>query len=123
MFYGLRTTIHRLGNLDRAKEWYVMVLDIRLYFDEPFYLGFDLGGFELGLQPDKPGALRVSTGVIAHWGVDNADATFGRLLELGATEHSGDQDVGDGLRVATVLGPYGNVLGIIENLHFSLEYS
>jgi hypothetical protein len=46
-----------------------------------------------------------------------------RLLELGATEHSGVQDVGDGIRVATVLDPYGNVLGVIENPHFSLEHA
>jgi predicted enzyme related to lactoylglutathione lyase len=121
MFHGLRTAIYHVGDLDRAKEWYGAMLDIRPYFDEPFYVGFDVGGFELGLQPDEPGALRASTGVIAYWGVDDADAVFGRLLELGATGHSGVQDVGDGIRVATVLDPYGNMLGVIEDPHFSLE--
>jgi predicted enzyme related to lactoylglutathione lyase len=52
--------------------------------------------------------------------VDDADAAFGRLLELGATQHSGVQNVGEGIRVATALDPYGNALGIIENPHFSL---
>ena len=61
--------------------------------------------------------------MVAYWGVDDADAAFGRLLELGATEHNGVQDVGDGVRVATVLDPYGNVLGVIENPHFSLEHA
>jgi predicted enzyme related to lactoylglutathione lyase len=121
MFNGLRTVIYHVGDLDRAKEWYGVVLGIRPYFDEPFYVGFDVGGFELGLQPDEPGAPRASTGVVAYWGVDDADAAFGRLLELGATGHSGVQDVGDGIRVATVLDPYGNMLGVIENPHFSLE--
>jgi predicted enzyme related to lactoylglutathione lyase len=121
MFQGLRTVIYHVGDLDRAKEWYGVVLGIRPYFDEPFYVGFDVGGFELGLQPDEPGAPRASTGVVAYWGVDDADAVFGRLLELGATGHSGVQDVGDGIRVATVLDPYGNMLGVIENPHFSLE--
>ena len=120
MFHGLRTVIYHVGDLDRAKEWYSAVLGIRPYFDEPFYVGFDVGGFELGLQPDEPGAPRASTGVVAYWGVDDADAAFGRLLELGATGHSGVQDVGDGIRLATVLDPYGNVLGVIENPHFSL---
>ena len=122
MFRGLRTAIYNVGDIDRAKEWYGVVLGIRPYFDEPFYVGFDVGGFELGLQPDDPGALRASTGVVAYWGVDDADAAFGRLLELGATGHSGVQNVGDGIRVATVLDPYGNVLGVIENPHFSLEH-
>jgi predicted enzyme related to lactoylglutathione lyase len=121
MFHGLRTVIYHVGDLDRAKEWYGVVLGIRPYFDEPFYVGFDVGGFELGLQPDEPGAPRASTGVVAYWGVDDANAAFGRLLELGATGHSGVQDVGDGIRVATVLDPYGNMLGVIENPHFSLE--
>jgi predicted enzyme related to lactoylglutathione lyase len=121
MFHGLRTIIYHVGDLDRAKEWYGVVLGIRPYFDEPFYVGFDVGGFELGLQPDEPGAPRASTGVVAYWGVDDADAAFGRLLELGATGHSGVQDVGEGIRVATVLDPYGNMLGVIENPHFSLE--
>ncbi len=133
MFRGLRTAIYHVGDIDRAKEWYGAVLGIRPYFDEPFYVGFDVGGFdvggfdvggfELGLQPDEPGAPRASTGVVAYWGVDDADAAFGRLLELGATGHSGVQDVGGGIRVATVLDPYGNVLGVIENPHFSLAHA
>jgi hypothetical protein len=67
MFHGLRTVIYHVGDLDRAKEWYGVVLGIRPYFDEPFYVGFDVGGFELGLQPDEPGAPRASTGVVAYW--------------------------------------------------------
>jgi predicted enzyme related to lactoylglutathione lyase len=123
MFRGLRTAIYHVGDLDRAKEWYGVVLGIQPCFDESFYVGFDVGGFELGLQPDEPGAPRASTGVVAYWGVDDADAAFGRLLELGATGHSGVQGVGHGIRVATVLDPYGNVLGVIENPHFSLEHA
>ena len=121
MFYGLRTAIYHVRDLDRAKEWYGTVLGIRPYFDEPFYVGFDVGGFELGLQPDEPGASRASTGVIAYWGVDDAEAAFDRLLELGAIEHGGVQGVGDDIRVASVFDPYGNVFGVIENPHFSLE--
>ncbi len=70
---------HRVGNLDRAKEWYGLVLGIRPYFDEPFYVGFNVGGFELGLQPDGPNVPCASTGVIAYWGVDDANAAVGRL--------------------------------------------
>ena len=121
MFYGLRTAIYHVRDLDRAKEWYGTVLGIRPYFDEPCYVGFDVGGFELGLQPDEPGASRASTGVVAYWGVDDAEAAFDRLLELGAIEHGGVQDVGDDIRVASVFDPYGNVFGVIENPHFSLE--
>ena len=74
MFHGLRTAIYYVGNLDRAKEWYGLVLGIRPYFDEPFYVSFNVGGFELGLQPDGPNVPCASTGVIAYWGVDDANA-------------------------------------------------
>jgi predicted enzyme related to lactoylglutathione lyase len=53
-----------------------------------------------------------------YWGVENAEQTLSRLIALGATEHSAVQDVGEGIRVASVLDPFGNVLGIIENPHF-----
>jgi predicted enzyme related to lactoylglutathione lyase len=118
---GLRTVIYKVGDLERAKGWYGEVLGKEPYFDEPFYVGFDVGGFELGLQPDEGGAPRSATGVVAYWGVDDAEVALARLLELGATGRGGVQDVGEGIRVATVLDPSGNVFGIIENPHFSLE--
>ena len=121
MFQGLRTVIYHVEDLDRAKEWYGSVLGIQPYFDEPFYVGFDVGGFELGLQPEDPGVSRASTGVVAYWGVDDADAALERLLEFGASERGGVQDVGDDIRLASVFDPFENVLGVIENPHFSLE--
>ena len=121
MLQGLRTVVYPVGDLHRAKKWYISVLGFEPYFDEPFYVGFDVGGFELGLQPDNADAPRDGTGGVAYWGVADADNALGRLLELGATEHSGVRDVGGGIRLATVLDPYGNVLGVIENPHFSIS--
>ncbi len=121
MILGLRTAIYRVGDLDGAKEWYGAVLGKQPYFEEPFYAGFDVGGFELGLQPREPGDPDPvgGEGVVAYWGVQDADDAYARLLELGATERGGVQDMGDGIRVATVLDPFGNVFGVIENPHFS----
>ncbi len=121
MLQGLRTVIYYVGDLARAKEWYSDVLGNRPYFDEPFYVGFDVRGFELGLHPDESNASHAGTGVIAYWGVEDAEAALERLLELGATGRGGVQDVGEGIRVATVLDPDGNVFGVIENPHFSPE--
>ena len=120
MLNGLRTAIYHARDLEAAKGWYADVLGIRPYFDEPFYVGFDVGGFELGLQPDGSTSRR-NTGVIAYWGVDDAEAALARLLELGARGHGGVQDVGGGIRVATVLDQFGSVFGVNENPHFSLE--
>ena len=121
MLLGLRTAIYSTPDLAEGKRWYTKVLGLAPYFDQPFYVGFDVGGFELGLQPDEDGAPRSSTGVVVYWGVDDAEAALARLLELGARGRSGVQDVGEGILLASVLDPFGNVFGIIENPHFSLE--
>ncbi len=121
MFLGLRTVVYRVSNLKEAKSWYSRVLGIEPYFDQPFYVGFNVGGFELGLQPSESGGESKPGGVAAYWGVENIEASFKRLLDLGATKHGDVQDVGGGIRVATVTDPFGNIFGIIENPHFKIE--
>jgi predicted enzyme related to lactoylglutathione lyase len=59
--------------------------------------------------------------VVVYWGVSDTDAALKHLLSLGATERTSVQDVGEGIRVATVLDPFGNVFGLIENPHFKPE--
>ena len=60
-------------------------------------------------------------GAVAYWGVEDAVAACQRILELGATVHEALQDVGQGIKVATVKDPFGNVFGIIENPNFKLQ--
>ncbi len=116
-FLGLRTVIYHAPELAAAKRWYSEVLGIAPYFDQPFYVGFNVGGYELGLDPDAEGG---SAGAVAYWGVAQARESYQRLLTLGAQERTAPQDVGEGICVATVLDPFGNVFGIIENPHFTL---
>lgn len=117
-FLGLRTVIYHAPDLEKAKGWYAQALGIEPYFDQPFYVGFNVGGYELGLDPDASSTPGGNAGSVAYWGVGNADEAFKRLISLGATERSAVQEVGDGIKVATVLDPFGNILGIIENPHF-----
>ena len=119
-FHGLRTVIYHVADLDKAKAWYSSVLDMKPYFDQPFYVGFNVGGYELGLDPDSASTSAGGQGGTAYWGVSDAKAAWQRLLSLGAVARTDVQDVGEGIRVATVLDPFGNVLGVIENPHFSL---
>jgi predicted enzyme related to lactoylglutathione lyase len=115
MILGLRTVIYPVGDLNAARHWYTEVLGRAPYFDQPFYVGFNVGGFELGLIPDgQPGA----SGSQALWGVNDAQATFDRLLTLGAKPLEPVTSVGEGIRVAAVADPFGNRFGIIENPHF-----
>ena len=119
MFQGLRTVIYHVDDLERAKEWYAKALGVKPYFDQPFYVGFNIGGFELGLDPDMTGVTRGSN-AIAYWGVSDAAASYERLLDLGATKHREVQDVGSNIKVATVTDPFGNIFGIIENPYFKI---
>ena len=115
MILGLRTAIYPAPDLERARTWYEQVLGTKPYFDEPFYIGFAVGGFELGLIPDgEPG----SAGPQPLWGVADAAAAYERLLALGASTLQPLTEVGGGIKVAAVLDPFGNRFGIIENPHF-----
>lgn len=117
---GLRTVVYHVPDIGRAKAWYSSVLGIEPYFDQPFYVGFNVGGYELGLDPDPEAGSPGAGGTGAYWGVADASAAHARLLELGGKEHGGVRDVGEGIRVAEVEDPFGNLFGIIENPHFSL---
>lgn len=120
-FLGLRTAKYTAPDIPKAKAWYADVLGVQPYFDQPFYVGFNVGGFELGITPDtSAGAKRAEAGV-AYWGVSNADSAYARLLKMGATEHEKIQDVGEGIRIGSVWDPFGNVLGVIENPHFTIQ--
>jgi predicted enzyme related to lactoylglutathione lyase len=115
MIQGLRTVIYPVSDMERGKAWYTQVLGCKPYFDEPFYAGFSVGGFELGLIPDgAPGP----DGALAYWGVADAAAELQRLRALQAEVHQELAEVGGGIRVAAVKDPFGNLLGIIENPHF-----
>ena len=110
MFLGLRSVIYPAPDLDAAKAWWTEALGIEPYFDENFYVGFDVGGYELGLHP----AAEVTE---AFWGVEDIDAVYAALLEAGAKPITPVMDVGGDIRVATLREPGGGVLGIIRNPH------
>jgi predicted enzyme related to lactoylglutathione lyase len=118
MILGLRTTIYPVADLAAGKHWYSQVLGQSPYFDEPFYVGFNVGGFELGLIPDGIPGIH---GAQALWGVDDATLAMRKLLELGAQELEPVTEVGGGILVAAVQDPFGNRFGIIQNPHFDVS--
>ncbi|QJX00091.1 VOC family protein [Frigoriglobus tundricola] len=117
MILGLRTCIFRVrpDQLDAAKAWYTQVVGGPPYFDQPFYVGFQVGGFELGLHPEgEPGP----GGTLVLWGTADIAAEVTRFVGLGATVVGAVQDVGEGILAATVADPFGNQVGLIQNPHF-----
>jgi catechol 2,3-dioxygenase-like lactoylglutathione lyase family enzyme len=117
MFLGLRTVIYPAPDLAERKAWFAKLLGVEPYFDEPFYVGFNVAGYELGLDPQAEAA----DGPITYWGVTDADLGIRHLTEAGASVRGEVAEVGGGIRVATVRLPGdGAILGIIENPHFQL---
>jgi predicted enzyme related to lactoylglutathione lyase len=111
---GLRTVIYPAPDLEAAKAWWAQVLSSEPYFDEPFYVGFDVGGYELGLLPDADPA----DGALVYWAVDDVPAAVAEALAFGAVEHTPAAEVGEGIVTATVRSPTGSILGLIYNPHF-----
>jgi predicted enzyme related to lactoylglutathione lyase len=118
MILGLRTVIYHVPDLERAKAWYSAAFGIQPYFDEAFYVGFNIGGYELGLDPSTEGIPPGPGGTVAYWGVRDIEAAVRHFTQDGARLEAAVQDVGGDIRVATVADPFGNLVGLIENPHF-----
>ncbi len=111
MFLGLRSLIHPAPDLAASRAFFVALLGIEPYFDEPFYVGFDVGGFELGLWP----AGDPASGPATYWGVDDLDAALAHAQSVGATAIGEISEVGQGIRMVDLLAPTGEAFGLIEN--------
>lgn len=120
-FLGLRTTIYKVGNITEAKVWYSQAFGIEPYFDELFYVGFNIGGYELGLQPEKEPNTNKKESVVTYWGVDDITETYDKLIKLGAIENEKPYNVGGEIMTATVKDPFGNIIGLIYNPEFKLK--
>ena len=113
MFKKLRTVIYHVGDIEKAKQWYIDITGAQPYFDEPFYVGFDINGCELGLDPDLNN-IEEGNMAIAYWKVDDIEASVQKLKLNGATIISNVTGVGEGIKVAVAKDPFGNAVGLIE---------
>jgi len=118
---GLRTTIYKVGNLAEAKAWYAKAFKTAPYFDEPFYVGFDIGGYELGLLPEEGPPADKGESVLTYWGVDDIEGVFQSFLDAGAEEHERPNSVGEPIMVASVKDPWENIIGMIFNPLFKVK--
>ncbi|UYQ93641.1 VOC family protein [Chitinophaga horti] len=121
-FLGLRTVIYRVADMNKAKEWYSKAFNTAPYFDEPFYIGFNIAGYELGLQPAPADVETLSQGgVETYWGVEDINTAYNELINHGATPYDPPRNVGGDIEVALVKDPWGNILGIIYNPGFQVK--
>lgn len=118
MYLGLRTIIYPAPDLAASVAEFQAVLGIDPYFTEAFYTAFDVGGFELGLDPNAP----VDRGPVTYWGVPDADAAVAELVAVGAEVVDAVVEPGDGIRIGCVRLPATNVIfGVIENPVFDAK--
>ena len=128
MLRGLTTVRLHTSDLAAAKRWYTELLGIEPYFDQAEYVEFRLGDYqhELGLLDsryvrDLGGQDRSASGpagAVVYWHVDDVPATLDRLLSMGAKQHEAPRDFGQGFIGASVIDPFGNILGIMYNPHY-----
>ncbi|WDF70059.1 VOC family protein [Sphingobacterium oryzagri] len=117
---GLRTVIYLVSDLEAATSWYSEAFTTVPYFKEPFYVGFEIAGYELGLQPSETSTDNKQESVVAFWGVQNISEEYQRFIDLGAKPYEEPEEVGGGIFVAKVTDPWGNLIGLIFNPHFEL---
>jgi predicted enzyme related to lactoylglutathione lyase len=131
MFRGFATISFYADDLAAARDWYTELLGVKAYYAyppapaAPAYVEFRIGddGDELGFIARRyapGGAGNAPGGAVMHWHVDDLEATVEKLLAMGATEyqpitHHGD---GSGFITASVVDPFGNVLGVMHNPHY-----
>ena len=116
-FLGLRTLIYPSDNLAADSKWWSNVLGYGPYFNEPFYVGFEVAGYELGLDPNA----NMAVGPRTYFGVENVQQAVDHFTKLGCSIHEPVTDTGGGVVVATVKKPNGQLLGLIDNPHFKKD--
>lgn len=123
MFRGLTTVSFHAEDHTAAKAWYSELFGTEPYFDVPGYFEFRLGDHqhELGVVDAAhapPAATAGPGGAVVFWHVDDLDDTFARLIELGAVEYEPITVRGEGFVTASVVDPFGNIVGVMTNQHF-----
>ncbi|SDF37033.1 hypothetical protein SAMN05216553_101306 [Lentzea fradiae] len=128
MLRGMSTVSYFADDVAEARAWYASFLGVDAYFERsgpdgrPAYVEFRIGDYqaELGIV-DRAYEVTPSAGPagqIVYWAVDDLDATLARLAELGARVHDEPRVRGEGFVTASVVDPFGNVLGVMTNTHY-----
>jgi catechol 2,3-dioxygenase-like lactoylglutathione lyase family enzyme len=140
MLRGFTQVRFHTTDLTAAKRWYTELLDIEPHIDQPEHADFRVGDYQhelilldsryardmsrLDSTSTAPAGRRTvgpvtqPAGAVVYWHVDDVPATVARLLSMGAKPHEAPRDFGEGLIGASVVDPFGNILGIMYSPHF-----
>ncbi|MGH8751990.1 MAG: VOC family protein [Burkholderiales bacterium] len=107
MSQGIKTVIYPVKDIARAKTLYRTLLEQEPYADQPYYVGFRVGGQEIGLDPNGH-----KDGMTAYYHVDDIKESLQSLVECGAQVQQQIKNVGGGRLIATVKDADGNIIGL-----------
>lgn len=110
---GIKTVLHPVSDLAKAKEVYAALLGVQPTADSDYYVGFEAEGQHIGLVPN--GGPQKMTSPIAYWHVADIEAKLAEVTAAGATVKETPHDVGGGRLVATFTDLDGNVLGLVQD--------
>src|ERR1700760_33020 len=110
---GIKTVLHPVTDVDKAKAVYTALLGVAPSADAPYYVGYDLAGQHIGLVPN--GREQGMTGPTEYPQIGDIEAKLAELTAAGAVVKDAPRDVGNGRLVAAVSDPEGNVLGVLQD--------
>ncbi|MCA1728718.1 MAG: glyoxalase [Actinobacteria bacterium] len=113
MTKGIKAVIYPVRDLAKAKTLYGKLLDVEPDMDEPYYVNFNVGGQDVGLDPN--GHVQGMTGPVGYWHVGDIERSVNALLDAGAEVHQEVRDVGGGKLIASVKDADGNVIGLLQS--------
>jgi predicted enzyme related to lactoylglutathione lyase len=113
MFKKLRTVIYRVNDIKSAKDWYKNATGTDPYFDEPFYVGFDINDSEQRFDPVNKN-ITPGNQSAASWSVDDTEQVCNHLVSIGGKIVQPKTNVGSSICVAIIEDPFGNQPGSIE---------
>jgi len=110
---GIKTVLHPVSDMDRAKALYTALLGVAPASDAPYYVGFEAAGQQIGLVPS--GGPQAMTSPVAYWHVTDIETKLAEVTAAGATVKEPPRNVGGGRLVATIIDLDGNVLGLVQD--------
>lgn len=110
MNQGVKTVIYPVKDLAQAKKLYSTLLGKEPYADSPYYVGFKVGGQDIGLDPNGH-----KWGMTAYYQVDDIQKSLQALLDAGAQVVEEVKDVGAGRLIASVKDADGNIIGFSQD--------
>ncbi|QYN36384.1 glyoxalase [Pseudonocardia sp. DSM 110487] len=108
---GIETVVHPVKDLEQAKILYRALTGVAPVKDEPYYVGFDVDGRRIGLDPN--GHRKGMTGPIVYWRVTDITRSVQELVDAGAEVQQDVKDVGGGAQTALIRDADGNVIGLL----------